>query len=113
MKTVRALVGLLIVVGAIYTAWLVVPAYLHNYQLEDAMGDEARMNTYSAKSEEDMRETIYRKAKDMEMPITRDQVNVKREAQSVNIWVNYTVHVELPGYAFDLQFHPSTKNKAL
>lgn len=113
MKTVRALVGLLIIVGVIYTAWLVIPAYMHNYELQDAMGDEARINSYNTKSEDDMREAIYRKAKDMEVPITREQINVKREGQTITIWMDYTVRVELPGYSFDLQFHPASKNKAM
>ncbi len=113
MKTVRALVGLLVLVGVIYGSWLVVPVYLHNYQLEDAMGDEARINSYTTKSEEDMRESIYSKAKEMEMPITREQINVRREGATVNIWIDYSVHVDLPGYGLDLQFHPSSKNKAI
>jgi hypothetical protein len=113
MKTVRALIGLLVVAGIFYTAWMLIPVYYHNLELQDAMGDEARMNSYTNKSEDDMRESIYRKAKDMEIPITRDQINVRRDGQTVSIWVDYTVRFQLPGYSFDLQFHPSSKNKAI
>jgi hypothetical protein len=113
MKTIRAIIGLLVIVTVIYTAWLVVPAYFHNYELQDALGEEARTNSYSAKSEDDVREIIWRKAKDMEIPITREQVNVRRDGQGLSIWIDYTVHVDLPGYGFDLQFHPSSKNKPI
>jgi len=113
MKSVRAIVGLLVVVGILYTAWLLIPAYYHNIELQDAMGDEARVNSYTTKSEDDIRDVIYQKAKDMEIPITRDQINVRREGQTVTIWVDYTVRFQLPGYGFDLQFHPSSKNKAM
>ncbi len=113
MKTIRALVGLLVLAGVVYSAWLLVPVYLHNYQLQDAMAEEARLNSYTIKPEDDMREAIYRKAKDMEMPIKREQINVRREGQQVSIWVDYSVQIDLPGYSFDLQFHPSSKNKAI
>lgn len=113
MKTVRAILGLLIVAGVLYSAWLMVPAYFHNYELQDAIAEEARLSSYTTKSDEDVRESIYRKAKDMEMPITREQINVRRDGSTLNIWVDYTVHVDLPGYPLDLQFHPSSKNKPI
>lgn len=112
MKTVRALIGLLVLVAAFYTAWQLIPPYFHNYQLEDVIKDEARMNTYTNKSEEDMRETVYKKAKDMDIPLTREQIKVRRDGQSIDIAVDYNVHLDFPGYPVDLQFHPTSRNKA-
>jgi hypothetical protein len=112
MKALRAILGVAVIVAVLYAMWMLVPPYFHNYQLQDTIADEARMNTYTAKSEEDMRETIWRKAKDLEIPITREQINVRREGQSVAIWIDYTVHVDMPIYPVDLQFHSSSKNKS-
>jgi hypothetical protein len=112
MKALRAILGVVFIVVVVYGMWLLVPPYFYNYQLQDAIAEEARMNTYTQKSEEDMRDTIWRKAKELDIPIQREQVNVQREGGSVAIWVDYTVHVDLPGHPFDLQFHPSSKNKS-
>ncbi len=111
MKALRAILGVVFIVVVIVAVWNLVPPYFHNYQFQDAIADEARMNTYTQKSEEDMRESIWRKAKDLEIPLKREQINVQRESNGVSIWVDYTVHVDLPGYPLDLQFHSSTKNK--
>ncbi len=112
MKALRAILGIVIVVFVILAVWKIVPPYFHNYQFEDVIADEARMNTYTQKSEDDIRESIWRKSKDLEIPITREQIMVQRESGAVSIAVDYTVHVDLPGYPFDLQFHPSSKNKS-
>lgn len=112
MKAVRAILGVVFIVAVIWGTWLLVPPYFNNYKLQDAIADEARQNTYSNKSEEDMRETLWRKAKELEIPVTRDQIKVQREGQAVAISIDYTVHVDFPGYPFDLQFHSTSKNKA-
>jgi hypothetical protein len=112
MKALRAILGVVFIVVVFYAIWLLVPPYFHNYELQDTIADEARMNTYTPKTEEEMRETIWRKAKDLEIPITRDQINVRREGLSVAIWIDYTVHVDMPLYPVDLQFHSSSKNKS-
>ena len=112
MKTVRALIGVLFIVAVIYGTWLFVPPYFSNYKLQDAISDEARTNTYTPKSENDMRETIYKKAQDMDIPLTREQIQVQRSGNSVIINVDYVVHLNLPGYPLDLKFHDSSQNKA-
>lgn len=112
MKALKALFGVAIIVAAFVVVVKLVPPYYSNYQLQDVINDEARMNTYTPKPVEEMRDHVYRKCKELDIPVTRDQVNVQREGQTVSIWLDYTVHVDLPGYPVDLNFHSSTKNKA-
>jgi len=111
MKTVRALLGIVLLVVAVYVAWTMIPPYFNNYKLEDIVADEARMNTYTPKSEDAMRETIYQKAKDMDIPLTREQIAVQRAPNGVSIEVNYTVHIDYPIHPVDLNFHTTSKNK--
>jgi predicted membrane protein len=111
MKALRAILGVAFIVAVLYCIWMLFPPYFHNYELQDAVADEARMNTYTQKSEDDMRESIWRKVKDMEIPLARDQINVQRDSGGVAIWMDYTVHVDLPAYPVDLKFHTSSKNK--
>jgi hypothetical protein len=112
MKTLRAIFGIVFIVAVVVAVLKLVPPYYNNYQLQDTITDEARMNTYTPKSVEEMRDTIWKKCKELDIPVTREQINVQREGQSVAIWLDYTVHVDLPGYPVDLNFHPSSKNKS-
>lgn len=113
MKTVKLLVGLLIVISIFWLCWKVVPPIWSNYQLEDVVNEEARMNTYTNKSEEDIRQTIYRKCQDLDIPVTHEAITVQRAGNSVTISVDYTVHVEVPIHPFDMQFHAASKNKGI
>ena len=112
MKALRALLGIALIVAVIVAVFNLVPPFFHNYELQDDITEEARLNTYTSKSAEEMKDSIFRKCKEYDLPVTRDQVNVRRDAQGVAIWIDYTVHVDLPVYPVDLQFHPSTKNKS-
>lgn len=113
MKTVRALLGVGVLVLGVYMMWTMIPPYFNNYKLQDIIADEARMNTYTPKTEDQMRETIYQKAKDMDIPLTREQIAVQRAPNGVSIEVNYTVHIEYPIHPVDLSFHDSSKNKGI
>lgn len=112
MKTIKALLGLAVLGIAIYVGWTMIPPYFNNYKLEDIIADEARTNTYSNKSEDAMRETVYQKAKDLDIPLTRENINVTRQGQTVSIDVNYIVHLDYPIHPVDLHFQSSSKNKA-
>jgi hypothetical protein len=112
MKALRAIIGVGLIVAVVYTIFLLVPPYYNNYQLQDVVTSEARMNSYTQKTEDDMREYILRKARQFDIPVTREQINVRRDGNIVAIWVDYKVHVDLPGYPMDLEFHPSSQNKA-
>jgi len=93
----------------------IIPPYFANYEFQDTIDTEARMGTYSTKSEDAIREAVFRRAQDLEIPVTKEQIKVQRSGAqgsgSVTIETEYAVHVDLPGYPMDLQFHPESKNK--
>lgn len=111
MKTVRAIGGLVIVLIMIYVLWSMVPPYFANYNLEDFVTNEARADTYNNKTEDQIREAVFQKAQESEIPITRDQIQVQRGGNSVAIEVNYTVHLDFPVHPVDLNFKATSKNK--
>ncbi|HKN34697.1 MAG TPA: hypothetical protein VJX16_15770 [Terriglobales bacterium] len=117
MGTFKLILGIGLIVGLIVVGVQVIPPYFTNYQFEDELNNEALAATYSNKSEEDIRGIVYKKAKDMDIPLTPEQIKVHRTGTqgtgSLFIEVNYTVHVALPGYPLDLNFHAATKNKGL
>ena len=101
----------------IVIAIALIPPYFDNYQFEDALNNEALAATYSTKTDEDIRSIVYKKAKEMEIPVTPEQIKVRRVGSqgtgTLAIEANYTVHVDLPLYPLDLDFHAATKNKGI
>jgi hypothetical protein len=117
MNTIKLMLVLGLLGAGVYVCAEIIPPYFANYQFQDTVENEAKLDTYSTKSEDNIRETIFRKAQDLEIPITKDQIKVQRVGAqgtgSVYIGMEYTVHVDLPGYPMDLHFHPESKNKGV
>jgi hypothetical protein len=113
MARLKGLFGLLLMVVISYVLWQVVPPIFNNYQFEDIITTEARLGSYSTKSEQDIQAIVFQKSHELEIPITREQIKVERIDRTINISAPYTVHIDLPIYPFDLNFNPSTRNKGL
>jgi hypothetical protein len=94
-----------------------IPPFFSNYELEDAIKTEAVQSTYSTRTEEDIRESIIKQARNYDIALTPKQVKVSRVggfgSGSLNIEADYSVPVELPGYSTTLEFHPSSQNKGV
>jgi len=114
VRTLKLLVALGVIGVGVYVGFELVPPIFANYQLQDAIQNEAVLQSYSNKSDDEIRTTILKKAQDLEIPLTEDQVVVQRVGAggsgSLAISANYTVHIELPYYPLDLQFHPASKS---
>lgn len=113
MKTLKILIVFAVIGAAIYVGFQVVPAYWNYYQFQDAIAEEARIQSYTPKTESDIRDTVWKKAKQMDLPLSsEDDIQVQRSGTTVSISTTYTVHIDLPFHPFDLKFDPSTQNKA-
>jgi len=115
MGSMKLVVGVVAIVGVVWCLAELAPPYMANYQFQDVIETEARISTYSTKPADAIRDSLFKKAQDLELPLTREQIKVVRSGAentgSVAIEVDYSVHVSLPFYPMDLHFHPSTKNK--
>lgn len=113
MRSVKALFGVLVVVAVFYSAWMLLPPYVNNYQFQDDIRSEALMNSYTTKSDQDIRNTLAKKAAEYDIPLRAEQINVQRNGAELSISADYTIHVDLPGLPLDLKFHPATKNRRI
>jgi hypothetical protein len=113
MKNIKGLIVVAVIASAAYVCYLVVPAYWNYYQFQDAVAEEARVNSYTPKSESDMRDTIWKKAQQLGLPLNSEEdIKVQRNGTAVAISTEYTVHIDIPIHPFDLNFQPSSQNKA-
>lgn len=116
MGTVKLVFGIFVIVAGIYLGAELVPVYYENYQFQDVVKTEATLETYTSKPENDIRDTLYKKAQSLDIPLSKDQIKVQRHGTqgtgSLTISAPYVVHLDLPGYPVDLHFDASTENKS-
>ncbi len=114
MKHIKTILFVLIAGAAILVGLKVVPAYFNYYQFQDALESEARLQSYSTKTADEMRETLWKKAQQLELPIgSMDDIKVERDGGTIRISTQYTVHIDIPVHPFDLNFAPNTSNKRI
>jgi len=116
MDTLKLMFGIFVIVVAGYLGIELVPVYYENYQFQDIVKTEATLETYTTKPEADIRDNLFKKAQDLDIPLVRDQIKVQRHGSmgtgSLTINAPYIVHLDLPGYPVDLHFDASTENKS-
>lgn len=109
--------GLLIIVASVVLLATLAPPYFTNYQFQDALKTESQMSTYTTKTEDVIRDEVFKKAQDMDIPLAKEQIKVVRNGAvgtgSIEIDAAYTVHVNLPFYPMDLNFTASAHNKGV
>jgi hypothetical protein len=106
----------LLILGAmVFTGVKVIPVYLANYQFQDAIESESRfaLTGYPKKSQDDIRDDIFRKAQELGIPAQRDSIQVVLGNGTVDIGLDYTVPVDLAVYQLNLQFHPHADNHSI
>jgi hypothetical protein len=116
MGTIKLVLGFGVILALLYVGWMVIPPYFANYQFEDFIKNTAISGTYSSKSDDDLREIVLKQAKELEIPVTKNEIRITHigsNASGLAIEVDYSVHVDLPGYPIDLHFHPATQNKSI
>ena len=117
MGSLKMVSGIVVMVASVYLVAVLAPPFFSNYQFEDAIRTEAQMDTYNTKTEDQIRDAIFKKAQDLDVPVTREQIKVQRSGVtgtgSISIEAPYIVHVSVPGYPLDLNFNPSTRNKGV
>jgi hypothetical protein len=85
----------------------IVPAFFANYQLQDAVTNEARFatSTYPKKTPDDVREDIFKKMQELDVPAKREDIRVTSDGTLVSITLDYTVTFDLAVTQFSHPFH--------
>jgi hypothetical protein len=116
MGTIKLILVFGLLAGLVYVGAEVIPPYFANYEFQDSLDNEARLGTYSVKGDDVIRDAVFKRAQELEIPVTKEQIKVQRSGPagngSVFIETEYSVHLDLPGYPMDLEFHPQSKNKS-
>jgi len=116
MGTVKAILGILVIVACIYCLFQIVPPELSNYSFQDDLKSVAMMGGSNPHTtDQELIDQVVKKALDHQITLPPEAVTVQRigtpGAPAVYVAAEYSVPVTLPGYSFTLHFTPSSGNK--
>ena len=109
--TFSGILMLVVVAAILFAAFKLLPPYIDNYQLQDAMEGIARNATYTKMNESDIRKQVMAQVRDLDIPVEDRDIKIQQNGPSVNISLQYTVPVDLLVRQVDLRFSPSAGNR--
>ena len=113
MGKVKALFAMLVIAGAFYFAWNLVPVWFTNYQFQDELDDIARRNSYTNKNDDEVKQIVLAKAKSMELNVKEQDVQIFRGSDGLGITVHYHVHMDLLIKPYDSDVTAQSINKRI
>jgi hypothetical protein len=110
---IKAIAFTAILVFGVFAAFKLLPPYINEYQLADKMQEQARFGVVNRYTEEQIRETVFKEAQDLDVPIKKEEIKVLASPSVVRISLDYRVPIDLLVYKMELHFTPSSENKSL
>jgi len=109
----KAIVWTMILVAFIYSAALILPVLINEYQFQDTLQDIARYASVNRKNNDQVRQAVLAEAQKEDLPVEAEDIKVEGNAGNIHINVDYSVTVDLKVYQWTLNFHPAASNVAL
>jgi hypothetical protein len=107
------LITILIVGSMGFAAYKILPSYFANLQLQDAMQTEAKFALANRKSAQDIQADVFKKAQDLGVPATQDDIVVTSQQGAVSIELDYSVTFDLIVYQWNKSFHLYADNHSI
>jgi hypothetical protein len=116
MGTTKAIIGFLVIVGALYAAFQIIPPELSNYSFQDDLRTVAMAGGANPRlTDPELIDAVIKKAQEHQITLAPENVTVQRIGTpgvlAVYVAADYSVPVSLPGYSFTLHFTPSSGNR--
>lgn len=87
---------------AVLIAVKMVPVKIATSQLYDFMEEQAKFAATA--TPDNLAKSIVNKAKELELPVAKEDVQVERVGDNIRMHAAYTVPVEFPGYTYMWHF---------
>jgi len=102
------IVGLILLLIGVFIAYKLIPVKVKAAELRQTVVDEAKMA--GTRSDGEIMKRILRKAEELRLPVTEDNVKINRGNNQIKVDVNYVVPVDFPGYVLKWNFHHGADN---
>ncbi len=105
---------LLVLLGSmVFAGFRVMPVYIDNYQMQDAVQSEARFAIGSRLAAKDIRADVLRKVKEIGIPAGEDDLKIVSTPGAVQITLDYSVPIDLVVYKYTKDFHIYADNRSI
>jgi hypothetical protein len=107
----RAALGILILAGLAFFLVRFAPVYFRNLELQSFVSNVTHSGESQAKPDDLLRTWVLNKARELDLPVSDDDVHIVRGPEGMRIDVRYFVKVDLPGYTVNLHFYPGAGSR--
>jgi hypothetical protein len=104
-SSIGCLLSVLVVAAILYFGYNIGIVFWTNYQYVDRMKQEAHFASH--RSDAVIKRRLSEYADSLGLPEAAGNVTVRRSPNSILIWSDYYLHIELPGFVRELHFSPS------
>ena len=95
------LLALTVLAVLIYMGVKVVPVMVNTYAFKDFLQEEARFASVR-RDDQEIRERVWKKARELELPVEMKQIHTERSNSRFDIAVRYSVPIVTPVYTYTL-----------
>jgi hypothetical protein len=89
--TIKAILWTVLLIYGAFVAYKILPAYVAEYQLQDKMQEQAKFAVVNHYPEEQIRDSIFKVVKDLEIPVKREEIKITANQDVVRIACDYSV----------------------
>jgi hypothetical protein len=111
--TFKTILALLFLAAVVYAGVKIIPVYINSFELQDFIRQQNPFWVTQRAPAEGIRNTIVAKAKELNLPVSPEQVKVDVGGGKVAVSLDYTVPVNLIVYTWEFRFTPSAENRQL
>jgi hypothetical protein len=111
--TFKTILALLFLAAVVYAGVKIIPVYINSFELQDFIRQQNPFWVTQRAPAEGIRNTIVAKAKELNLPVSPEQVKVDVVGGRVAVSLDYTVPVDLIVYTWEFRFTPSAENRQL
>ena len=97
---VGCVLALIVVVVVVMIAYKAIPVRIAVAELQDYCEAQAERASLSEYNNENIQKNIVEKARELKLPVTPQDIKVRRDGGQVYVEVHYTVSLDFPGYTY-------------
>jgi hypothetical protein len=107
----RVAAALVILGGLVFFLAAFAPLYFRNLKLQNYVSEIARRADPGSQSDEALKRMVLERARQLQLPVSQEDVHVLHTPRGARIDVRYFVEVRLPGYSVNLHFYPGAGSR--
>lgn len=107
----RIALAIFILGGMVFVLASFAPIYFRNLELQNYVSDVTHSVDSQSKGDDLLRTSVITKARQLNLPVSEDNVHIVHSQEGMRIDVRYFVRVNLPGYTVDLHFYPGAGSR--